>query len=147
MVAARSDDVAWIVLLAGPAVKGENLVLRQSELIERTANIDEALIQKSLTFDLHVYALVRQEKDRDVLETKIKDLVKSTGMNDSMAPAVLQAQIKMVTSPWFRFFLDYDPVPTLQQVKCPVLALNGEKDLQVPSKDNLPLIQKALADG
>jgi pimeloyl-ACP methyl ester carboxylesterase len=147
MVAVRSSDVAWIVLLAGPAVKGENLILRQSELIERTANIDEALIQKSLTFDLHVYALVRQEKDRDTLETKIKDLVKSTGMNDSMAPAALQGQIKMVTSPWFRFFLDYDPIPTLQQVKCPVLALNGEKDLQVPAKDNLPLVEKALTDG
>ena len=147
MVAARSSDVAWIVLLAGPGVKGETLVLRQSELIERTAGIDDAQIQRSLTFDLHVYALVRQEKDRDALEAKVDELVKSTGMNDSMAPAALQAQIRLVTSPWFRFFLDYDPVPALQQTKCPVLALNGEKDLQVPAKDNLPLIKKALTDG
>jgi pimeloyl-ACP methyl ester carboxylesterase len=147
MVAARSHDVAWVVLLAGPGVKGENIVLRQSELIERTAGIDEAQIQKSLTFDLHVYALLRKEKDPAALEARLNELVNSTGMNDSMAPAALQAQLRRVNSPWFRFFLDYDPVPALEQTKCPVLALNGEKDLQVPAKDNLPVINKALAAG
>jgi len=43
-------------------------------------------------------------------------------------------------------FLDYDPLPALQKIKCPVLALNGEKDLQVSAADNLPLIQKTLED-
>jgi uncharacterized protein len=42
--------------------------------------------------------------------------------------------------------LDYDPLPALQKVKCPVLALNGEKDLQVSAADNLPLIQKTLEE-
>jgi pimeloyl-ACP methyl ester carboxylesterase len=147
MIAARSNDVAWIVLLAGPAVKGETLVLRQSELIERTAGVDEPQIQASLTFDLHVYALVREEKDPVALKGKIDDLIQSTGITDSMAPAALKQQINMVTSPWFRFFLDYDPLPVLQKTKCPVLALSGEKDLQVPVKDNLPLIHQALTDG
>jgi uncharacterized protein len=50
----------------------------------------------------------------------------------------------MLTSLWFRFFLDYDPAPALQKTKCPVLALYGQKDLQVPSKSNLPLMQKAM---
>ena len=45
---------------------------------------------------------------------------------------------------WFRFFLTYDPRPTLRTVRCPVLALNGERDLQVPAKENLAEIQKAL---
>ena len=42
--------------------------------------------------------------------------------------------------------LDYDPVPALQKTKCPVLALNGEKDLQVPSKQNLAKIERTLRD-
>jgi len=54
--------------------------------------------------------------------------------------------LRMLTSPWFRFFLDYDPLPSLQNTKCPVLALYGQKDLQVPAKTNLPLLQKALSD-
>ena len=41
-----------------------------------------------------------------------------------------------------QYFMKYDPVPALQQVKCPVLALNGENDLQVPSRVNLDAIEK-----
>jgi fermentation-respiration switch protein FrsA (DUF1100 family) len=52
----------------------------------------------------------------------------------------------MLSSRWFRFFLDYDPVPSLQALKTPTLALYGEKDLQVPPKVNLPVIKKAFAD-
>ena len=58
-----------------------------------------------------------------------------------------EAQVKMLESPWFRFFLTFDPRPTLAKVRCPVLALNGEKDLQVPPKENLAEIAKALKKG
>jgi fermentation-respiration switch protein FrsA (DUF1100 family) len=56
-------------------------------------------------------------------------------------------QIKRVLSPWFRYFLVYDPQPALKKVKCPVLAINGEKDLQVPPKENLSAIEKTLKAG
>jgi fermentation-respiration switch protein FrsA (DUF1100 family) len=59
----------------------------------------------------------------------------------------LDAQVKALSSPWYRAFLAYDPAPVLSKVTCPVLALNGEKDLQVPPKLNLSAIQKALAAG
>ena len=57
---------------------------------------------------------------------------------------IIDAELKKVESPWFRFFLTFDPRPTLAKVHCPVLALNGEKDLQVPPKENLAEIEKAL---
>ena len=47
---------------------------------------------------------------------------------------------KTLLSPWFRFFVKYDPRPTIEQVTVPVLALNGGKDLQVPPFQNLPKI-------
>jgi fermentation-respiration switch protein FrsA (DUF1100 family) len=52
-----------------------------------------------------------------------------------------------VAGAWFKYFLAYDPGPTLAKVKCPVLALNGEKDLQVPPRENLAEIEKALKAG
>ncbi len=52
-----------------------------------------------------------------------------------------------ILSPWFRFILTYDPKPTLSRVKCPVLALNGEKGLQAPPKENLGAIKQTLATG
>jgi hypothetical protein len=58
---------------------------------------------------------------------------------------VATAQIATLASPWFRFFLNYDPAVNLRQVKCPVLAIDGEKDLQVPPKEDLAAIKAALA--
>ena len=59
----------------------------------------------------------------------------------------LQMQMKTLTSPWFKSFVKYDPVPALEKVQCPVLAINGEKDLQVPPKENLSAIENALKKG
>jgi fermentation-respiration switch protein FrsA (DUF1100 family) len=50
----------------------------------------------------------------------------------------------MLLTPWFRFFLTYDPIPTLAKVKRPVLVIIGENDLQVPPDNNLPPIEQAL---
>ncbi len=147
IVAAHSSDVAWIVLLAGPALKGEDILLLQSELILKAAGVGEGEVSRTLAFDKQTYALVRQEKDPAALEAKLNDLVQSTSTGAALPPAAVQSQVRMLVSPWFRYYLDYDPLPALQKTMCPVLALNGEKDLQVPSKENLAKIQKALQDG
>ena len=60
---------------------------------------------------------------------------------------MIQTQVRQVNSPWFRFFLTYDPVPALRLVSVPVLAINGELDLQVPPRQNLPVIERALREG
>ena len=67
--------------------------------------------------------------------------------HSSYSEANLDAQIQALLSPWMRFFLTYDPKPTLMKVKCPVLAINGEKDLQVPPEENLRAIEDALKAG
>ena len=121
-------------------------MLGQSQAIASAAGMPEAQVIQSLAFDRKAYAMVREEKDSAVLEKKLDAIVISSGMAEGSVPASVQAQIHMLSSPWFRYFLDYDPLPALQNVKCPVLALNGDKDLQVISKDNLPLIQKTLDD-
>jgi len=61
--------------------------------------------------------------------------------------AKIDAQIHTLLSPWMRFFLTYDPKSTLMKVKCPVLEINGEKDLQVPPKENFRVIGEALKAG
>ena len=147
LVASRSGAVAWIVLLAGPGLNGEDTLLLQSELILKSSGVDDDQITKTRAFNKQTYALVRQEEDPAVLQAKLTDLVQSSSMSAMLPPAALESQLRVVTSPWFRFFLDYDPVPALQKTTCPVLALTGEKDLQIPARENLPKIQKALQDG
>jgi pimeloyl-ACP methyl ester carboxylesterase len=147
MVAVHSPEVAWVVLLAAPGLKGEDVMLLQSELILKAAGMDDDRIAKTRDFNQQSYALARREKDPAALETKLSDLVDSTGMSTTLPPTALQSQARLMVSPWFRFFLDYDPIPTLKKMLCPVLALNGEKDLQIAPKENLAQIRKALEDG
>jgi fermentation-respiration switch protein FrsA (DUF1100 family) len=115
-------------------------------MIGRAGGLSEPQLVASLTFDREAYDLVRKEKAPAVLTEKLNALVKETGLDAATPPAALETQLRMLSSPWFRFFLDYDPLPTLQALKTPVLALYGEKDLQVPPKANLPLVKKAFAD-
>jgi hypothetical protein len=60
---------------------------------------------------------------------------------------VVSAAVHQVSSPWFRWFLAQDPAPALTAVRCPVLALNGDRDLQVVAAQNLAGIDKALRAG
>jgi hypothetical protein len=68
-------------------------------------------------------------------------------ISDDNQDVVIQTQVRQVNSPWFRFFLTYDPAPALRQLSVPVLAINGELDLQVPPRQNLPVIERALREG
>ena len=65
---------------------------------------------------------------------------------EAQATATQQLQMSQVqlVTPWMRYFVSYDPQPTLQKVRVPVLAMNGALDLQVPPKQNLPAIESAL---
>ncbi|HEX7773366.1 MAG TPA: hypothetical protein VF435_13150, partial [Pyrinomonadaceae bacterium] len=63
------------------------------------------------------------------------------------AAGAVKASMSMYKSPWYRYFITYDPQPVLKNVKVPVLALNGELDLQVAVKENLDLIGAGLKAG
>ena len=81
-----------------------------------------------------LYGVLKSETDVAVMRERIREI------NGNAA-------VQALTSPWFRFFLTYDPAPALRAVKIPTLALNGEKDLQVPFEQNLPAIEAALKAG
>jgi fermentation-respiration switch protein FrsA (DUF1100 family) len=142
MVAVKDPDVAFIVLMAGTGVRGDELLAEQVQLLEKAGGKSQAEVAKDVATQREILALVEKDKDDAALE---KDL--RAAMAGKETDAQIALQLKLVSSPWFRGLLEYDPVPTLSEVKCPVLAINGEKDLQVPPDTNLPLIRKALAAG
>ena len=85
------------------------------------------------------WPLVKQENDAATLEKRLRDKLTGTIPEAQIGAAILQ-----VNTPWMRYFITYDPAIALRQVTCPTLAISGEKDLQVPPKQNLPAIRKAL---
>ncbi len=156
LAAVESNDVNFIVLMAGPGVTGKAILLEQSELIERAMGMSEDKIEKGTELAKNFYEIVENEKDSSKAAEKIKTLYQnyyasldSTGKTEfgNDPESVFDRQAQTLLSPWFKFFLTYDPKETLEKVKVPVLAVNGEHDLQVPPKQNLPEIEEALKEG
>jgi hypothetical protein len=152
MVASRSKDVSFIVLLAGTGIPGDQLLLLQQERIGKASGIPEADLLKSREINKGCFDIVIKASDQDQLKTDLTDYLKKTinefpadqkpsGMSDE---DLIKMLLNQIANPWMQYFIKYDPVPALQKVKCPVLALNGEKDLQVPPEENLGAIEKAL---
>ena len=156
MVAVRSPDVAFIVLMAGPGQTGEDVIHTQDELLERAEGASEDTISQTRIALKRTFAILKAEPDNVVAERRIRETFTtqlsemSAEQRKAFAPVetMINSQIATVyVSPWFRFFLAFDPRPTLMRVKVPVLAVNGERDLQVSAKENLPLISAALKAG
>jgi len=147
MVASRSSDIAWIVILAGAAVKGEDILLLQRRLIDTAEGLSEGDVTRNADLQRKSFAIVHQERDAAAAERTLAALYDDDPAAKQLSPALRQTSIQFLNSPWMRYFLDYDPAPALEKTKCPVLALYGSKDLQVPPAQNLPALRKALAAG
>ncbi|MFZ5786410.1 MAG: alpha/beta hydrolase family protein [Acidobacteriota bacterium] len=141
MAAARSADVAFAVLLATPALPGEQVLHLQNEKLLRASGGGDTAVEAARAINGQVYRIVREEKNTAAASAAItKVLAEKAGITGDAAAA----QVAMVLSPWFRYFLVHDPRPELARLRVPVLALWGEKDLQVPAEENLAALRGAV---
>ncbi len=155
LVAARSSDVAFIVLMAGTGLAAEESFYLQSDLLLKAAGASENVLALQRTTSKQIFKILKQEKDNSIAKKKIQKfmvdfltkLSKEEKETLGVSEATMEIQLKTILSRWFRFFLTYDPKSTLMKVKCPVLAINGQLDLQVPPKENLSAIEEALKAG
>lgn len=151
LAASQSPDVAFIVMLAGTGVPGAEILHRQTELIVRASGAPEDQVKATVDVMRRQTAAVQTEKDPEKLAATLRTIAqeqiatwseqerKAAGGGDA-----IEVGIKFASSPWFRSFVGHDPRPALRQVKVPVLALNGELDVQVSPDQNLPEIEKSL---
>ncbi|HLJ91260.1 MAG TPA: alpha/beta fold hydrolase [Candidatus Angelobacter sp.] len=142
MVAARNHDVAFIVMMAGSAVPGDEILVTQATLLAEAGGKSHEAALKVGAEERDVLNVLKQAQDDASLKNALHDKLAAEMPEEKIKVAIAQ-----LMSPWFRYFLAYDPAPALGKVACPVLALNGERDLQVPPKQNLPVIRKALEAG
>jgi len=153
MVAAGSSDIAFIVLLAGTGLPGLEVQMLQENALGRARGSDEKAVAANDKLNKVVFPIIIATKDnaeaikkirvaeRNVLTAEERKILgfPEKGFPDEVYGGVL--------TPWFRRFLELDPRPYLEKVRCPVLALNGEKDLQVLPDANLAGIKAALEKG
>lgn len=154
IVGSKNSETAFAISLAGPGVPGDQIMHRQNRDISLLSGTGEADIKKSISTNKKLFAVLKKEKDNSKAEvqiakvyTKILTKEKKSPEDIDQALKQLNASLNPVAYDWLRYFIITDPAGYWEKVKCPVLALNGEKDLQVAADINLPAIEKALKSG
>lgn len=154
--ALRSDDIEFVVALAGPALRGDELLLSQAAGLLRAQGADERAIEWDRFVRERVYRAILDAGARGLEESARSEVVDdvaaafrarfSTGQ-DEPARRLARTLLGAGDSAWFRHFLQYDPYADFRALRQPVLALYGENDLQVPAAANAERARQAFENG
>jgi uncharacterized protein len=154
MVAAADDKIAFVISLAGTGVTGEQILYRQNYDLSMASGTKKEEIKATISMSKKMYAVLKKEQDNKKATELMTAIVEKAMVKQKASPEEIKsaldgfpASAATLTSPWYRYFLVTDAADYWKKVKCPVLALNGEKDLQVAADINLPAIEKALKSG
>ncbi len=140
--AAPGRAPAFVVSLAGYGQPGYDVLLRQQGEIMRLIGAEPAQVKAAQDVYQHTVSIIRQTPDNATARTKVAAVLSST--NTGLDAGMARARATQLTSPWSRFFFDFDPQARLDKVPCAVLLLNGTADLQVSARHNMVPLQKAL---
>ncbi|WP_396178706.1 alpha/beta hydrolase family protein [Flavobacterium sp.] len=155
MLAATDKNIAFLVLLAGTGVTGDVLLIDQNNEVGKQAGMSEEELNASKITNQTIYNILKEDVDLSVIKTKLTAYFQS---NVDKIPAserptqqeidkTLKQEVDGIVTPWLRYFISYNPKENLKKVKCPVLVLNGEKDIQVTADLNTKGITEALKEG
>ncbi len=146
MVAAADPELAFVVLLAGPGVDGTEILVSQTAAMQRRSGVPAPQIDANERA-IRAVAEILTTRPQDVWTDEVRAaLLESVppGASAEQARAAVDPQVASFANPWMAFFVGYDPVPALESLEIPVLALNGSNDLQVLADVNLPPMRAAL---
>jgi hypothetical protein len=153
IAATKSNDVAFVILMATPGLVGEQALYLQHAALLRAYGATDTEIAGGRAAYEKIYAVIKTEKENSIALEKLSEYVNQQVIEVSddlkrLEPVKLDSQFWLpLVTPWYRFLLTYDPYPTLKRMKQPVLVMNGERDLQVPYEKNLSAIEAALKAG
>jgi pimeloyl-ACP methyl ester carboxylesterase len=157
MVGAEDPNVDFIIMLAGPGLRGDRLLSLQREAIVRANGVNEKAGEASGALsDLLTEAVLHSPDSSVQLQQALQAfaswkkhtdtaIVSRMGLQDDrQAEHFIRLQLKTMRNPWLLYFLQTDPAVYLRRLRCRVLALNGSKDVQVVPDANLAAIDSAL---
>jgi pimeloyl-ACP methyl ester carboxylesterase len=126
-------------MLAGTGVSGEQAGYAQGAAIQRARGMTNDAIESYRRMMRALIVLARKGATEGELLRQAREQFRTIPDAERIA--------RLLTDPWHRAFVDYDPAPMLERVKCPVLVLNGDLDLQVVADVNVPAIEAAFRKG
>lgn len=139
LVAQEGVPVAWIVMLAGPAVSGEALLIEQSRATQIAMGVSPGAVDANVAIQTRIMSAVAENAaSADATIAAVDAVLADVGLS----VAQRQAQARQIGSAWTRWFIAHDPGPALAGLDVPLLALYGGKDVQVPADQNAPALSR-----
>ena len=145
LVASKDSTINFIVLLAGPGIFIRDLMLTQMSDVMKSQKDSDSLVTAQTETNRKAFEILLNTPDNFDAKNKLMKLYQAS--DTSATENEIRQAVNQMTNPWFRYFISYNPQISLEQTKCRVLAINGDKDLQVDSKANLNGIETALKAG
>lgn len=129
--------VEFIISLAGPTVNGKELLLAQNNLVLRSQGIPQQTVDNYVKALEQVFDLRIQGTEIPNPREKIQEIIEDCKVT---LPPALQNNLALVLThdAWTDYFLKLNPMESIKRMKCPAFLLNGDKDIQVPAKMNIP---------
>ncbi len=141
MVARSDRHIAFVVLMAGPGVNGDAIIMAQLRAILVASGAPPAMVEEQAAKQRRILDIVEKAPDHASAVAAAATALRAMGVPGDQ----VDIQARQLGSDWYRFFLAYDPAPALRALHVPVLAMIGTKDTQVPPDQNLPALSAALA--
>jgi dipeptidyl aminopeptidase/acylaminoacyl peptidase len=142
MLAAKRNDVAFIILMAGVTVDFFDNLIVQDSLFAVTEGESKEKVAKFLENQKKLFEIISTSKDSSSAAEGINNYLSGTGASDK---EIIKA-IRQLCSPWLRWYVGFNPQENLRKLHCPVLAVNGEKDIQVPAEINIAAVDRILKE-
>ncbi len=150
--ARKPKDISFIITLAAPGVDIIDLMAKQVYDIYLSKGIDKKDIEWVKQMQYEIYKSAMEAKDiykmrkeiKGIYEKYTKHLTKKQKIEYNLTEADFNMGIVQLASPWMKYFLGFKPSKYIKKIKCPVLALNGNKDIQVSAYENLNGIKEAI---
>ncbi|UOG75501.1 alpha/beta hydrolase [Hymenobacter tibetensis] len=139
---ANAATPAFVVSLAGYGLPGRHVLVQQQLEIMRLIGASPAQVKAALALHVEMIDIIRQTPNDAQARGKVAGTLRNS--NTDLDPHMARARAIQLTSPWSRYFIDFEPARELHKVKCPVLALNGALDLQVEASGNLSMLRRGL---
>lgn len=159
MLAYKSQDVAFIVMLAGVASTSPENILKQANMQLSANGATEKTIELDSKIRKQLLEIVINQPDLSVAQANLYDAInkwwdKLTPCEQSDLESIVfsinktkaTGFINMFNSPWYRYLIAYKPAEILKNINIPVLAINGDHDFVTISNIMLPIINQALKE-
>ncbi len=155
MLAANDKNIAFLVLLAGTGVTGDVLLVDQNYEVGKLKGMTEEQLQAAKVTNQNIYNIIKAEGSLSEVkknltahfQISVDKIPEAERPSKKEIDETIAKEVNAITTPWLRYFISYNPKENLKKVKCPVLVLNGEKDIQVTAKLNTEGIENSLKEG